>query len=121
MQHQELQIVRVRPLNVFILLQGYTPLGHLLVLLVFIISLFAIFGLMWLFVSICQIRLFSIDPNSDFENIPQFSDQPFSAFLEKWKDIQMFDTDLRFLAHPSKEKHFEKIKKRRFCSSEFEN
>ena len=32
--------------------QGYTPLGHLLVLLVFIISLFAIFGLMWLFVSI---------------------------------------------------------------------
>ena len=33
------------------LCQGYTPLGHLLVLLVFIISLLAIFGLMWVIVS----------------------------------------------------------------------
>ena len=32
--------------------QGYTPLGHLLVLLVFILSLVVIFGLMWYFVSI---------------------------------------------------------------------
>ena len=38
-------------LNVIIFLQGYTPLGQMLVLLVFIISLFAIFGLIWIFVS----------------------------------------------------------------------
>ena len=40
--------------NCYILyfLQGYTPLGHVLVLLTFILSLVVIFGLMWYFVSI---------------------------------------------------------------------
>ena len=37
--------------------QGYTPLGHLLVLLVFILSLVVIFGLMWYFVSIFSLSL----------------------------------------------------------------
>ena len=37
--------------SIIFLPQGYTPLGHLLVLLVFIISLVAIFGLMWVIVS----------------------------------------------------------------------
>ena len=37
--------------SLLFLCQGYTPLGHLLVLLVFIISLVAIFGLMWVIVS----------------------------------------------------------------------
>ena len=41
--------------------QGYTPLGHLLVLLVFILSLVVIFGLMWYFVSIfSSLSLFDI-------------------------------------------------------------
>ena len=31
--------------------QGYTPLGHLVILLVFIVSLVVIFALMWFFVS----------------------------------------------------------------------
>ena len=41
-------------------IQGYTPLGHLLVLLVFILSLVVIFGLMWYFVSIFSPLLFDI-------------------------------------------------------------
>ena len=62
-------------------LQGYTPLGHLMVLVVFIISLFAIFGLMWLFVSISQINLI----------ITKNIYSPFFSLFRTWKGIQVFN------------------------------
>ena len=67
----------------FFIIQGYTPLGHLCVLVVFIISLFAIFGLMWLFVSI-------------FTSISQqhFLHQTFNKTILSWNAITSFSAIL---------------------------
>ena len=65
----------------FFIIQGYTPLGHLCVLVVFIISLFAIFGLMWLFVSI--FTNISITFNKTLLSLNAITS--FSAILDNWK------------------------------------
>lgn len=57
--------------------QGYTPLGHLLVLLVFILSLVVIFGLMWYFVSIFSSSLLLL-----FDILEHFS--PLSLLRDLW-------------------------------------
>ena len=65
----------------FFIIQGYTPLGHLCVLVVFIISLFAIFGLMWLFVSI--FTNISITFNKTLLSLNAITS--FSAILDNWE------------------------------------
>ena len=83
MQRSSGSLFNVILIQSFIHPQGYTPLGHILVLITFILSLVVIFGLMWYFVSWSKLSNRSLTFDTDFFYISAFlilcSSDPFAV------------------------------------------
>lgn len=92
MQRSSGSLFNVILIQSFIHPQGYTPLGHILVLITFILSLVVIFGLMWYFVSWSKLSNRSLTFDTDFFLYFSLSDTLLQWSICCWHFVHFCDT-----------------------------
>ena len=95
MQRSSGSLFNVILIQSFIHPQGYTPLGHILVLITFILSLVVIFGLMWYFVSWSKLSNRSLTFDTNFFLYFSLSDTLLQWSICCWHFVHFCDCDTK--------------------------